>query len=269
MSSNKFLENEPGFKKSINQIHRIARAHKSWNKCFGIGYNKTGTTSLDDVLSTILGFKSNQSLVENNSTLQAINGNYSPLYQSLKNLDFHQDLPISQGYIFASLDALFPSSKFILTVRDNPAWVNSFIKQYRIPFLDIATGTRRIKNAHLFPGYSHHWIHHYMKEPLDILKGEVDCSSFKSLEDYKAYQFSENFKQACINIYSQRNSSIQDHFRNRPNDLLIIDITKETYIDKIRDFLELPACFSAYMPHSNAKSKEKPENSLIMVMLAD
>ena len=221
------------------------------------------------MLSTILGFKSNQSLVENNSTLQAINGNYSPLYQSLKNLDFHQDLPISQGYIFASLDALFPSSKFILTVRDNPAWVNSLIKQYRIPFLDIATGTRRIKNAHLFPGYSHNWIHHYMKEPLDILKGEVDCSSFKSLEDYKAYQFSENFKQACINIYSQRNSSIQDHFRNRPNDLLIIDITKETYIDKIRDFLELPACFSAYMPHSNAKSKEKPENSLIMVMLAD
>ena len=269
MSTHKFLENGAGFKKSINQIHRIARAHKSWNKCFGIGYNKTGTTSLDVVMSTILGFKSNQSVVENNSTLQAINGNYSPLYQSLKNLDFHQDLPISQGYVFASLDALFPSSKFILTIRDNPAWVNSLIKQYRIPFLDIATGTRRIKNAHLFPGYSHYWINHYMKEPLDILKDEVVCSSINSLADYKAYQFSENFKRACINAYSRRNSSIQDHFRNRPDDLLIIDITKETYIDKIRDFLELPACFSAYMPHSNAKSKIQPENSLITIMLND
>jgi hypothetical protein len=269
MSTNKFSENEAGFKNSINQIHRIARAHKNWNKCFGIGYNKTGTTSLDVVLSTILGFKSNQAFVETNSTLQTIKGNYSPLYQSLKCLDFHQDLPISQGYIFASLDALFPSSKFILTVRDNPAWVNSLIKQYRIPFLDIATGTQRIKNAHLFPGYSHYWINHYMKEPLDILKGEVDYSSFKSLEDYQTYQFSENFKKACINTYSQRNSSIQDHFRNRSDDLLTIDITKETCIDKIRDFLELPASFSAYMPHSNAKSKDQPENSLITVMLTD
>jgi len=43
-----------------------------------------------------------------------------------------------------------------------------------------------------------------------------------------------------INLYKTRNERIASYFRNRPDDLLIIDLEQEVDTEKIVNFLKLP-----------------------------
>ena len=250
--SETYLENDASYAKELAQIKRLCRAYKSWNKCFGIGFNKTGTSSLNAVVTDILGYLGNQVKVEINSTIQAISGNYLPLQKEISLVDFHQDLPASQGNIYVALDALFPNSKFILTVRETKTWYRSFIHQYRIPLLDLATDSTRIKQAHIFKGYSHKWLGHFMEEQINVLKNGIKTNKPQSLEDYKKFEFSDEFHLSCIKLYELRNKEIRQYFKGRDNQLLILDITKEKSIETIRDFLGIPNFFNASMPHLNS-----------------
>jgi len=250
--SKTLLEDDASYAKELAQIQRMCRSYKSWNKCFGIGFNKTGTSSLKAVVTDILGYLSNQAKVEINSTIQAISGNYLPLQKEISLIDFHQDLPASQGNTYVALDALFPNSKFILTVRETKTWYRSFIHQYRIPLLDLATGSTRIRQAHIYKGYSHRWISHFMEDQINVLKKEIKTNRLQSLEDYKEFKFSEEFNLSCAHLYEFRNKEILQYFKGRDNQLLILDITKEKSIEKIRDFLGIPNFFNASMPHLNS-----------------
>jgi hypothetical protein len=95
-------------------------------KIFGIGLSRTGTTSLTDALS-MLGYQAvhfplddaslrefSQYLLHPTSTLHLT---------SLASVDALTDTPVSATY--RALDAAYPSSRFILTVRDRASWLGS------------------------------------------------------------------------------------------------------------------------------------------------
>ena len=250
--SKTYLENDASYAKKLAEIKRVCRSYKKWNKCFGIGFNKTGTSSLNAVMTEILGFLSNQTRIEINSTVQAISGNYLPLQKEISLVDFHQDLPASQGNTYVALDALFPNSKFILTVREAEEWFRSFIHQYRIPLLDLATDSIRIQQAHIYKGYSHRWIGHFMEDQINVLKKSIKAHNLQSLDDYKKFEFTDEFKDSCIQLYKLRNREIRKYFKERDDMLLILDITKEQTVENIRDFLGIPDIFNASMPHLNS-----------------
>lgn len=90
-------------------------------KIFGIGLNKTGTTTLGTCLQ-ILGFRHSSfdlALLE-----QAVCGDLEPLFQTVSGFDSFEDWPYP--LLYEQLDQRFPGSRFVLTRRASPErWLES------------------------------------------------------------------------------------------------------------------------------------------------
>jgi hypothetical protein len=91
-------------------------------KIFGIGLNKTGTTTLGEC-GKILGYRCtgcDKGLLED----VVIRNDFSRIKQTVSRFDLFQDWP--WPLIYRELDQMFPGSKFILTVRENEKiWLES------------------------------------------------------------------------------------------------------------------------------------------------
>ena len=94
-------------------------------KVFGIGLNKTGTTTLGQC-GKLLGYKTiscQRKLLED----IVLSKDFSNLIKVVQRNNFFEDWP--WPLIYKELDELFPRSKFILTVRKDPStWLNSLKK---------------------------------------------------------------------------------------------------------------------------------------------
>lgn len=91
------------------------------SKIFGIGLNKTGTTSLGHCLQ-LLGYRHSSFRMD---LLQAAAaGNLQPIVEHVNQHDSFEDWPYP--LLYRQLDALFPGSRFILTRRRTPErWLSS------------------------------------------------------------------------------------------------------------------------------------------------
>lgn len=90
-------------------------------KVFGIGWAKTGTTTLGKVF-VALGYKHKTQDFTLLDDLML--GNYDKLNQVIKDHDSFEDWPWL--LMFKQLDVLYPKSKFILTIRDSESWIKSY-----------------------------------------------------------------------------------------------------------------------------------------------
>ena len=259
------IPGDKDYESSSLMIKRLCRSYKTWNKCFGIGLNKTGTTSLNVVMTTIFGYRSKQREVEANSTRQMILGNYQPFVESMQNLDFHQDLPVSQGDYYVALDALFPGSKFILTTRDGSQWMKSFMRQYEARLKQMLFGSNKVNKNYIFPGYTNFWLNYFWGDALSLERRQMTDLDFNSIsvdqDRVENYQFSSSFFDFCVNKFQARNERVFHHFSGRPDDLLVLDLSLMKDVGIIRDFLGLPDCFTSSLPHENRLSKfTKPKS---------
>ena len=97
----------------------------SKNKVFGIGLNKTGTTTLGQC-GRILGYhctSCNRSLLKD----IVLRKDFSNVHRQVAQYDLFEDWP--WPLIYKELDTIYPGSKFILTVRKSPdIWLNSLKK---------------------------------------------------------------------------------------------------------------------------------------------
>ena len=127
-------------------------------KIFGIGLNKTGTTTLGKC-GQILGyhcFSGNKILLKD----VILNQDFKRIKETVNDYDLFEDWP--WPLIYKELDEMFPNSKFILTVRRNEqVWLNS-LKQHSLrtrPFLH----SRKL-------AYGYNYPHHKTKEHIDFYK---------------------------------------------------------------------------------------------------
>ena len=89
-------------------------------KIFGIGFHKTGTTSLASALQ-LLGYRVTG---PNNVSDPDIGETYVELTRSLSaEYDAFQDNP--WPLVYREMDELWPDALFVLTVRDSAAWIGS------------------------------------------------------------------------------------------------------------------------------------------------
>lgn len=88
------------------------------SKIFGIGLSRTGTTSLTEAL-TILGYRARH-FPQSHLTFW---GSVEINQIELKKFDAFTDTPVALN--FQKLDQMFPGSKFILTLREITAWLES------------------------------------------------------------------------------------------------------------------------------------------------
>lgn len=97
--------------------------HKS--KIFGIGFHKTATTSLGAALE-ILGYRCCGSVGTRNPRIQE--DVYKLAFSLAERYDAFQDNP--WPLLYRDLDARFPNSKFILTIRSTEGWLNSIVSHF-------------------------------------------------------------------------------------------------------------------------------------------
>lgn len=166
-------------------------------KVFGIGLSKTGTTSLAHALD-ILGYRTK----DNMGVVNYIRDDLSSIdTEVLDANDAFTDTPIPS--LYRQLDAKYPNSKFILTVRDMEGWLQSCKKQFTQKLSD------KQNEAHnrLF---------------LDL----YDCTVFDEQKFRKGY---EDFVKGVF-----------QYFSDRPQDLLTLNVSAGDDWEKLCHFLGKP-----------------------------
>lgn len=142
-------------------------------RIFGIGLNKTGTTTLGQC-GKILGYRTtscDKSLLED----VMLRNDFTRVHKIASQFDLFEDWP--WPLIYKELDLMFPGSKFILTTRKNgEAWLNS-LKKYSIK-KNPWDHCRKLAYGYNFP-------HKHEQEHLEIYKKHNDSvrSYFKGRDN--------------------------------------------------------------------------------------
>ncbi len=185
-------------------------------KIFLVGSNKTGTTSINMALAS-LGYKVLHPFrVFNNWDIyfnDFVNCRYERLYRLVDNHDVVKDRPFNHGDFYRILDAQYPNSKFILSVREPESWYGSYQRWNK------KIGLR--------------------DKPFYRLVSQ----SCYGIDDFIAN------KEKMIEVYENRNKDIIEYFDNR-EDFCCISVSDDCCWEKICGLLgkDIPA-FS--FPHSN------------------
>jgi hypothetical protein len=180
---------------------------------FGIGLGRTGRASLTKALND-LGFRSKH--MNDGQALQkellAESGNFSVLKQ-------YRGIIGGIAPFFRQLDTAFPSSKFILTVRDISAWL---AERQRMADLEGKTFAR------LCPG---------------------DLQTITSLRQ-RLYGSTEFDRARYLEAYQRHVDDVCAYFKNRPEDLLVMNIPAGDGWEVLCRFLDRPVPRAPF-PHRN------------------
>jgi len=192
-------------------------------KIFGIGFYKTGTTTLYDALRT-LGY-------------HTVNGDKPGSYPGaddgetlIRRIDAGDyDLPTFEIFdaftdnpyfsIWRQIHERFPDAKYILTVREEQAWIQSCVRFYR---------NRRIRPMRI-------WLFGEHANPAS----------------------DEASRQAWLDAYRAHNAAIREFFESRPGQFMELDPTGEPGWDRLCAFLGAPVPERPW-PHANPTRRDTP-----------
>jgi hypothetical protein len=177
-------------------------------RIFGVGMNKTATTSLAVALRK-LGYdgahwespgwarKIYEELTANAGRSRTLEGYYCI-----------GDMPID--FMFREIDAAYPGSKFILTERREDIWLPSIERYFARNAADWAS---------------------------DVFTDEVHRLIY-GRADFDAETF--------LARYRRHNAEVREHFKDRPGDLLVMDMTSGAGWDDLCGFLGCPVPTTPY-----------------------
>ncbi|MEJ7812700.1 MAG: sulfotransferase family protein [Gemmatimonadaceae bacterium] len=182
-------------------------------KVFGIGLSKTGTSSLTEALN-MLGVRSVHYPHDDDTFRELRDGNYR--LSVLREYDGVVDIPVAP--FFAQLDAQYPGSKFILTVRGREAWLRSIELHWRL-MMDWWHNFPQFKRFHEF----------------------ISACAYGSI-GFNAERFSY--------AYDAHEREVRRHFAGRPHALLVLDICGGEGWERLCPFLGA-AVPDVPFPHAN------------------
>ena len=185
-------------------------------KVFGIGFHKTGTTSLAFALK-ILGYNCNRGL----DNLKHFWGleycvellqeeNYKPYLDYIKDFDATLDNP--WYLLYEHLDRAFPGSKFIMTHRHQDKWLSSC--------------------THFFKGTTNPY-REWLYGSSEVIGNE----------------------EKHLSIYNNHYTKVKQYFEHRDKDLLIVNWENGDGWSELCQFLEKPM-INLPFPHLNKKNSK-------------
>jgi hypothetical protein len=193
-------------------------------KVFVIGFHKTGTTSLAEALH-LLNYKT----VHGDARKAAHGGTEGRLLLEEYIKKGNYRLPTFDLYdaftdnpyfsIWKELVRMFPDARYILTVRDEKAWISSCIKYYK---------GRRVRPMR-------EWMFGPHADPSRDKEG----------------------KKAWLVAYRRHNSEIIEYFKSAGKDLLVIDISRQGW-QMLCEYLNKPVPSTPF-PHRNKTEKSRYE----------
>ncbi|MBG6203560.1 hypothetical protein IWQ48_004720 [Labrenzia sp. EL_13] len=162
-------------------------------KVFCVGFQKTGTTSMETALG-ILGYRVT-SIFGKTTPVETLRSTYVEEGLKIANeYDAVQDMP--WPLLFRELDEAFPGSKFILTLRDEDSWWASVLG-------------------------------HFGNNPAilqQLTYGDDAGAPFGNEDHYRS-------------VYRNHNQAVLDYFKDKPDDLLVMNFSKPVDWENLCSFL--------------------------------
>ena len=203
-------------------------------KVFGIGRNKTGTTSLTAAMDS-LGYRIGSQEKAELLIEDWARRDFASIIRLSKSADFFQDIPFSLPFTFQALDQAFPGSKFVLTVRGSAdEWWQS-MRRFRAKIM----GSEGAPTTDNYRAYRYRdslpadWFWRSQELIYGLTNENIDNEQL-----FKAH-------------YLAHNLSAREYFRQRPADLLELDLSQEDALGRLVRFLEIPDVGNAAFPHLN------------------
>lgn len=177
-------------------------------KIFGIGWARTGTTSLGAALRTLGYDHTSRDL---GLVLAYREGQWRRIERVVRRHESFDDWPWI--LLYRQLDERFPGSRFVLTVRDPQRWLTSYV------------GMRSREGP--------------PDEKLDRVRDTIYGFHDVGPRDPR-----------LLEVYERHNRDVRAHFRDRPDDLLVVDWERGDGWPELCGFLGLPVP-DAPFPHKN------------------
>lgn len=185
-------------------------------RVFGVGFQRTGTSSLYDAFCT-LGFDSAH--WESGEWARTV-------WQEMNRWDRSATLERSYAVcdnpiplIYEKLDAAYPGSKFVLTVRDEDDWLQSVERLW---------------------SYEH-----------NPCRWTWDSDGFSHKVHSMIYGQPAFDADAFLARYRRHNAEVVEHFSNRSDDLLVMDMSNGAGWPKLCGFLGIDQIPNTPYPHEN------------------
>lgn len=199
-------------------------------KVFVIGRNKTGTTSMRQVLDSF-GFRVADQTSAELMMEEWAKRDFGNIIKYCKTADAFQDVPFSLDFTYQAVDQAFPGSKFILTVRSSSQeWYESLIR-----FHTKILGKNRLPTADDLKAFSYRGIGWLWRQ-----QQLVFGISERLLYDKGIY---------CKH-YESHNQRVREYFRHRPEDLLELNLSDSEAMLSLCAFLGVKSEPGA-LPHLN------------------
>lgn len=184
-------------------------------KIFCIGQNKTGTTSIKVAFEELGFFVGNQRQAEKLNK-EYFKGNFDAIIRYCHSARVFQDVPFSWPETYKHLDRAFPDAKFILTIRDSPEqWYNSLLQ-----FHTKRTGHKPTKEDFIKSKY--------------VRKG-WQWESFGPFTNKDSEDIWD--KEWHTTRYQNHNNAIIEYFSDRPEKLLVINVSHKDSYKRFCDFI--------------------------------
>lgn len=199
------------------------------DKVFCIGRNKTGTTTMERVL-TDFGFSMGSQAKGELLVSAYAKGNFNPIVKLCKTADAFQDAPFSWPYTWLVLHEHFPKAKFILTLRDEEAWYHSLTSFHSKLFADgeRTPNKKDLQNAsYRYKGFI--W--------------EASRAVWRTPEN-DVYN-----KELMLDNYRRHNEDVLHYFKDKPN-FIAVDVSKKEDYFRLCTFLNKKP-LSDNFPHLN------------------
>ena len=196
-------------------------------KYFCIGRNKTGTTSLKRAFEDLGYPVGDQRKAEILTGKHYFEGDFPSIVDYCKTAQVFQDVPFSYPETYKHLDNAYPGSKFILTIRDSPEqWYRSITRFHakmfgengRVPTVD------DLKSApYVVPGFMYNVIR---------VHGTSDENPYD--------------KEVMVAHYERYNREVIEYFKDRTDDLLVINVSEKGAYQKFAHFLRVDSPFDDF-----------------------
>lgn len=183
-------------------------------KVFGIGLSRTGTTSLARALRK-LGFRTSH--YPHDRTTEAELFEADGTLSLLRYYDAVVDVSVAPFY--TKLDLAYPTSRFVLTVRDVESWLVSMrrhISRLREDWDELTPQYRK-----------------FTRRIIELAYGTMDF-------DPTAYR----------KAYLNHTSAVTGYFQNREDDLLVLDVSEDSSWKRLSRFLDRSVPSEPF-PHAN------------------
>jgi Sulfotransferase domain len=186
-------------------------------KVFEIGFGRTGTSSLTAAAECLGYHVLHWGAPHHAEMLKELFD--GRLYSCIAGYDFISDCVAP---IFHEVDTAFPGSKFILSVRDELQWLRSFAHHTKVT----------------------------QQQP------QMDFRTFYRIQRFGCFSFEHN-QARLLKSYRDHTLAVQSYFRDRPADLLTINVCAGEGWEKLCRFLDKPIP-SIPFPHRNKTERYEP-----------